>query len=133
MILHLLLMAVAFSLCITAIYVSMWDGMIFGDLRLKLEVIVPYPFQKPLYECLICMASFWTFVLYITIHLPFIYSQHLHLFTVAILLPFFCKWFLVFLMSAGINTLIYPIIGNAEDKNGEHFVLTNMRKFDDRD
>lgn len=56
------------SLIITAIHVSMWEGMIFQSLREWLDGVfdifhVPV-LATPLYDCLICMGGVWTLVLY---------------------------------------------------------------------
>jgi len=42
---------------ITAIWVTLQEGMIFGKLRPYLDKIESEYIRKPLYECLICMAS----------------------------------------------------------------------------
>lgn len=59
------------SLCITGIYVSFQSGMIFGDLRAALASSmdkalgkkVSRYIQKPLWDCLPCMASIWVIIL----------------------------------------------------------------------
>lgn len=60
----LLATSIVFSLIITAIHISFWQGMIFGIFRVDvLDKICPKILRKPLYECLPCMASIWTIVL----------------------------------------------------------------------
>ena len=63
--------ALEISLIITAIHVSMWEGMIFGWFRELLSKWIErifggfgYWVRKPLFECLICMGGIFTFVLY---------------------------------------------------------------------
>ena len=60
--------AIIISLMITAIHVSMWDGMIFGKLREWLNGVLSIMgarwLAQPLYECNICMGGIWTLVLY---------------------------------------------------------------------
>lgn len=59
------------SLQITAIYVAMWDGNILGWLRAfiatgldqLLSVRISRYIQKPIWDCLPCMASVWTILL----------------------------------------------------------------------
>jgi len=64
----MILKAVEISLIITAIHISMWDGMIFFKIRLflsnlidkcKLEVL-----KNPLFDCLTCMGGVWTLILF---------------------------------------------------------------------
>ncbi len=82
------------SLCITAVHVSMWQGMILGGFRVEvLDKHLPELIKKPLYECLPCMASLWTLLLY-----PLIDSVR----TPIDLLSFF--------IVCGINTLIDSFI-----------------------
>ncbi|MBS1686937.1 MAG: hypothetical protein JSS76_19525 [Bacteroidetes bacterium] len=53
-----------FSLAILGIYVSFqWPGMIFRAVKEKLDTLLPYTLTKPLYNCPICMSSFWTLTL----------------------------------------------------------------------
>jgi hypothetical protein len=59
--------------------------------------------RKPLFDCLICMTSIWGTVLWLLFHRELNYLEFL--FTVG-----------------GISTIIYGIVGNADDKNGERFV-----------
>lgn len=53
------------SLKILAVYICLQDGMIFGFVRRKLERLVPWILQKPLFDCLTCMGGFWTVVFYL--------------------------------------------------------------------
>lgn len=76
-----LLIALKFSLIITAIYATTWRGMIFSrsaqwiQERIALWMLsIGYDSKKaqdtarylvkPLFGCLICMSSFWTIILY---------------------------------------------------------------------
>lgn len=52
------------SLCITLIHVSMMEGMVLFKLRQRMDPFFPYWIQKPLYECLPCMCSYWGTILY---------------------------------------------------------------------
>lgn len=53
-----------FSLAILGIYVSFqWPGMIFRPVKEKLDTLLPYMLTKPLYNCPVCMSSFWTLTL----------------------------------------------------------------------
>lgn len=59
---------VLIALMITAIHVSMYDGMIFGKLKdyiaCALDKLHLGVLKKPLYECNVCMGGVWTLVLY---------------------------------------------------------------------
>jgi len=59
--------ALEISLIITAIHVSMLDGMIFDWFRIwisnQLEKCRLEWFKKPLFDCLICMGGIWTVIL----------------------------------------------------------------------
>lgn len=59
---------VLIALMITAIHVSMYDGMIFGKLKdyiaRALDKLHLGVLKKPLYECNVCMGGVWTLVLY---------------------------------------------------------------------
>lgn len=60
---NLLLTAITFSLAITGLYVSFqWPGMVFRPIKEHLDTILPRTLAKPLYDCPICMSSFWTLV-----------------------------------------------------------------------
>lgn len=66
--------ALEISLIITAIHVSMWQGMIFGWLRIYVSNLIDklygefgYWIKKPLFDCLICMSGIWTLLLYPTL------------------------------------------------------------------
>lgn len=60
--------AITISLIVTAIHVSMWDGMIFQFVREWLSGVLDIfhadVLKKPLYECLICMGGIYTLVIY---------------------------------------------------------------------
>lgn len=86
---ELLLYSIQASLIITAVYMMLKDGMLLGFFRPHLEKIESDFVRKPLFECIICMASIWGLI----------------------------SWFLFFggwswdipqylLMTCGINTLI---------------------------
>jgi len=69
------------SLIITAIHVSMFDGMIFGAFRQRLDALFDKPFmrkvswlKKPLYDCNVCMGGIWTLALY-----PPLFGIHWHI------------------------------------------------------
>lgn len=59
---------VIIALMITAIHVSMFDGMIFGKLKdyiaRALDALHLGVLKAPLYECNVCMGGVWTLVLY---------------------------------------------------------------------
>jgi hypothetical protein len=58
---NLLLTALTISLAIIGLYVSFqWPGMILRPVKEKLDTLLPHPLTKPLYNCPICMSSFWT-------------------------------------------------------------------------
>jgi hypothetical protein len=60
------------SMKITGIYMACREGMIFGNLKARLATFFDWIFglkmskivQKPLWDCLICMSSFWTIIMY---------------------------------------------------------------------
>lgn len=56
------------SLIITAIHVSMWEGMIFHFLARWIDRVLDKAncnaLRKPLFECLICMGGIYTLALY---------------------------------------------------------------------
>lgn len=56
------------SLMITAIHVTMCEGMLLNPLRVMignvLDKIKLSVLKKPIYECLICMGGIYTIVLY---------------------------------------------------------------------
>ncbi len=59
---------VIISLIITAIYISMADGMLLHPLRRLICQVCDYlhcsALRKPLCECLICMGGIYTLILY---------------------------------------------------------------------
>ncbi len=63
--------AIILSLQITAIHVLFLDGMLLAPLRIKMANMIDKAFgkaksrmiQKPLWDCLACMASVWTIIL----------------------------------------------------------------------
>ncbi len=87
--------SIVISLIITAIYATTWPGMIFHNPAIGVKhflvakkIGVVY---KPLFGCLICMSSFWTFAAWL------ISMDDFHLI-----------W--VMLCVAGINTIITALI-----------------------
>lgn len=86
------------SLIITAIHISMFDGMIFNFISLWLENRLPEWIQKPLFSCIICMGGVWTLILY-----PILY-QHIEINTI-----------FVALQVIGLNTLISILISKMYD------------------
>lgn len=64
--------ALEISLIITAIYVSMWDGMIFSSVKVwvsnLIDKLLPakaaFMFKKPLFNCLICMGGIYSLIIY---------------------------------------------------------------------
>jgi hypothetical protein len=60
--------AIILSLMITALHVSMCEGMILNRLRIAignaLDKIKLSVMKKPIYECLICMGGVYSVVLY---------------------------------------------------------------------
>lgn len=107
-----LLFCIISSLIITAIHVSTWDGMLFGRVRCCLDGIISPFWQKPLYGCIICMASLWGTIIY-SIVLSVCYFLNTYFIT--------DYWVLMFLpyvtVVAGINALISGIIYLAFEKN----------------
>lgn len=70
------------SLQITAIYVLFQQGSLLGGVRIRLANLIDKYFdriksiyiQKPLWECLCCMSSFWTIVLTLSFDIRLILS-----------------------------------------------------------
>ena len=69
------------ALIITAVHVSMFDGMIFGGFRQMLDALFDKPalrrvswLKKPLYDCNVCMGGVWTLIIY-----PPLYGIHWHI------------------------------------------------------
>lgn len=60
--------AIVLSLIITALHVSMCDGMIFNRLRVAVGNFldkINFPIlKKPIYECLICMGGVYSVLIY---------------------------------------------------------------------
>ena len=60
---NLLLISLSFSLAIIGLYVSFqWPGMVLRPVKERLDTMLPPMLTKPLYNCPICMSSFWTLV-----------------------------------------------------------------------
>ena len=83
--------ALTISLIITAIHVSMLNGMIFNKLSLYLQKLPDWT-HKPLFECLICMGGVYTLLIY-----PILYGFEFNLLT-------------TMLQVIGINTIISAVI-----------------------
>ena len=87
---------ITISLIIVAIHVSLMDGMIFGKLRQKLDMLTERMHMEilrmPMYECVICMGGIWSFILY-----PILYGW---------------SWDIIptMLCVIGFNALLSPII-----------------------
>lgn len=66
MLINILLLALFNALFIVGMYraYSYTDNMIFGKIRYRLEKILPYNLQKPLFACVWCMASLWSIPVY---------------------------------------------------------------------
>ena len=69
------------ALIITAVHVSMFDGMIFGVFRQRMDALFDKPslrrvswLKKPLYDCNVCMGGVWTLIIY-----PPLYGIHWHI------------------------------------------------------
>ena len=90
--------AITISLIITAIHISMFDGMIFNFIRVWLEKVLPEWMQKPLFSCIICMGGVWTLILYAILY------QHIEINTI-----------FVGLQVIGLNTLISILISKLYD------------------
>lgn len=92
---------VTISLIIVAIHVSLMDGMIFGWLRQKMDLLLDRMhleiLRMPLYECIICMGGIWSLILY-----PILYGW---------------SWQILPTMLAviGFNALISPIINKIHE------------------
>jgi len=89
--------ALEISLIITAIYISMRDGMIFEPLRVKLDRLMDKlpngdSVKKPIYDCLICMGFWWGVFIYLLL-----FSYNVTMFPTV-------------LVVMGINTIIDKII-----------------------
>lgn len=69
------------SLITTSIHAICWDGMVLGVLRAKADSFISPFWRKPLYDCIICMASFWGTIEFLFMELdwklyfPFILAQ----------------------------------------------------------
>lgn len=97
--------ALTISLIITAIHISMWEGMIFSFVRVWLSNIIDRLFidktafmvKKPLFDCLICMGGVWTLMIY-----PILYRLELNL-------------TITMLEVIGLNTIISGLINRLYD------------------
>jgi len=98
-----LIFALKTSLVITAIHASFWDDMVLGNFRANvLDNIFNDFWKKPIYSCVICMASLWGTLSYLK-HFWLCYNP-LH--------------YIIFILTvAGINTLISGIIYLAYERN----------------
>jgi hypothetical protein len=90
----MLVQAIILSLQITAVYIVFQQGMLLGDVKIKAanyfdKYLGPTKsryVQKPIWDCLMCMASVWTIILTLSFNIP------------------------LMLLVCGINTLIDKII-----------------------
>lgn len=89
---------ITISLIITAIHVTMLQGMVFSFVRDFLEKKFPEWLQKPLFSCIICMGGVWTLILY-----PILY-QCIEINTI-----------FVMLQVIGLNTIISILISKLYD------------------
>jgi len=103
---ELLLFALISSLIITCIHVLFWDGMLLGSIRANMDDFLPYFWQKPVYACVICMASFWGLTIYGVSLINGFELGH----PLLMLVPYL-------LLVCGINTLISGLIYLAFEKN----------------
>lgn len=105
------------SLAITLIYVSFWEGMWLGWFRLAvLEPYTPTFFRKPLFDCIICMASIWG---------TLIYFGYFHRFR------FDFTWdnyLMTILCVGGLNTLIAGVIALAHDCEEDRNYVKKRKK-----
>ena len=69
------------SLIVTAVRISMYDGMIFGAFRQRLDALFDKPalkritwLKKPMYDCIVCMGGVWTLIVY-----PLLYGLNWHI------------------------------------------------------
>lgn len=84
------------SFIITGIWVTFQEGMVFYKIREKLFEPIKYSFvRKPLFECMICMASIWGSLIYF-----FVWQG-----------SFSIDWPLFILTTAGVMTIISFAIG----------------------
>lgn len=101
-----LLFCLIASLIITCIHVLFWDGMLLGNIRANMDEYLPYFWRKPVYDCIICMASFWGITIY-SLAWAFGYRTEYQL-----------ELFLPFLLTVcGINTLISGIMYWASERH----------------
>jgi len=96
---ELLLFCIQVSLACLTIHVAIaHNGMIFNFLAPILETSLPEWFRKPLYECMVCMCSFWTVF-----------------FWVAYVKPVSCELIFAVLIVGGINKLICAFLERSTD------------------
>ena len=96
---QLLSFCIATSMAITAIHVTVvWPGMLLNFMEPVLSHRLPLWLKKPLYECMICMASVWTTVFWLVAHRP---VTPVLLFAV--------------LVVAGVNTLVCVVLERLSD------------------
>lgn len=69
------------ALIVTAVHISMYDGMIFGAFRQRLDALFDKPalkritwLKKPMYDCIVCMGGVWTLIVY-----PLLYGLNWHI------------------------------------------------------
>lgn len=95
----MILLAFTISIITIAIHALFWDGMVLSWMKPALYRL-PQFMRKPLFECLICMSSFWTLVIML------IYGMDL----------FGIRTILVMLMVCGINVIWDSLIYNLRGK-----------------
>ena len=89
----------AASMAITAIHIAIvWDGMILHFIDNAYTRALPTWLKKPLYDCMICMASVYTTVFWLAAGRP-------------------VGWLLLFgiLTVAGLNTLVCVVLDRLSD------------------
>ncbi len=96
-VLTLLQQATFISLSIIGLYSAMQEGMVLAFIPYLLASL-PRLMRKPLFECLICMSSFWSVVIWFTTGNPL-------------------SWHLIFIIPAvaGLNTLADAFLGFIRD------------------
>jgi hypothetical protein len=96
----LLLFSICVSLACTVIHVAVtWDGMVLNWAEPHLNFFFRGFLSKPFYECLICMSSFWTVLIWLLYVKPVTFEL---LYAV--------------LITGGINTVISCFIENVANE-----------------
>lgn len=95
MILYVALLGICISLTCIGLYVAFnGPGMVLNGLANFLTIHLPEYVRKPIFDCLVCMASVWTIVWWVA------------------LFGLWLTWWLPFciLLVAGINVLVTPFV-----------------------